>query len=84
VHTTATDWTSPAASRGDHAPAGRPRHSAALQAAVGIVVPTDAVLVLVVIAVRDDDARGAVLVAGVGACGRETTSSTGCYARIRV
>jgi hypothetical protein len=42
------------------------------------------VLVLVVIAVRDDDAGGAVLVAGVGACGRETTSSTGCYARIRV
>ena len=83
--TSATCCTSPAASRGDHAPADRPRHpAAALQAAVGIVVPTDDVLVLVVIAVRDDDGRGAVLVAGVGACGRETTSSTGFYARIRV
>jgi hypothetical protein len=58
---------------------GTPREAAAaLHAAVAItLLPADA-LVLVFIALVDDDAEGAAPIVLVGARGGETTSSTGC------
>jgi hypothetical protein len=58
---------------------GTPREAAAaLRAAVAIVFLAENTLIIVVIALADDDANGTVLIAVVGARGSETTSSTGC------